>query len=164
MSALPVHDPKSSRSLSPVHHINVALSIRPLYQQISRVLSKNIYFFKFLIGNSLQNNVILVKYLRCVYLNLSSDISTSYKNGRCLKELIKIAYDPPISIFQLISINFMKNLIKKKLIHGIKTDHLNEKIVFLKNNDKYRKQLSEKLCKKLVNFLKNYIKKNGKKL
>ena len=34
-----------------------------------------------------------------VYLRLSSHISTFDKNSRCLKELIKIVYDPPISTF-----------------------------------------------------------------
>ena len=62
MSALPVLNPKSSRSLSPVHHINVAFSIRLLYQfeqkyffifktctgggQVSRVLYENTVFLK----------------------------------------------------------------------------------------------------------------------
>ena len=34
-----------------------------------------------------------------VYLILSSRISTFDKNNRCLKKLIKIAYDPHISTF-----------------------------------------------------------------
>ena len=33
------------------------------------------------------------------YLRLSSRINTFDKNNRCLKELIKIVYDPPISTF-----------------------------------------------------------------
>ena len=85
MSALLFLYPKLS-----VHHINVALSIRPLYQQISKVLSKNIYIFKFLMETSLQkNNVILLKYLGCVYLSLSSYIIILDKNDRYLEELIK---------------------------------------------------------------------------
>ena len=34
-----------------------------------------------------------------VYLSLSSHISTFDKICRCLEELIKIAYDPPLSYF-----------------------------------------------------------------
>ena len=37
--------------------------------------------------------------LSIAYLSLSSHISTFDKNCRCLKELIKIAYDSPISHF-----------------------------------------------------------------
>ena len=43
----------------------------------------------------------------------------------------------------------------KKLILRIKTGHLNNKKVRLKNNGKYRKQLFEKLYKKLEKFMKN---------
>ena len=69
---------------------------------------------------------------------------------------IKITYDPPISQFYLISINFMEKLIKislKKLIRNLKIDHLNDKSVILtnyeeKNGKKNRKFFSKKLCKK----------------
>ena len=37
--------------------------------------------------------------LSTAYLSLSFYISTFDKNYRCLEELIKIAYDPPISHF-----------------------------------------------------------------
>ena len=55
----------------------------------------------------------------------------------------------------------MKKLLKKfkKGYRKIKTSHLNNKNVILKNNEKNEKQLSEKLCKKYLKFLKNYIKK-----
>ena len=48
------------------------------------------------------------------YLNLSFHISIYDKNCRCLEELIKLAYDLLISHFQVISINFMEKLIKKR--------------------------------------------------
>ena len=73
------------------------------------------------------------------------------KNCKCLEEVIKIAYDLPISIFYLISISLLKKLIKKnskQLIRKTKIDHLNDKNVILKNNENNRKQLFEKLCKK----------------
>ena len=93
-------------------------------------------------------------YLGCVweslfiaYLSLSSHISTFDKNCRCLEELIKIAYDSPISHFLLISISFMEKLIKKsskQLIRKTKIGHLNDKNVLIKNNEKNRKQHYEK--------------------
>ena len=56
----------------------------------------------------------------------------------------------------------MEKLIKKSsknVIRKIKSGHINNKNVLLKNNEKNRKQISKKLCKNYINFLKIYIKK-----
>ena len=67
------------------------------------------------------------------YLTIFSHINNFDKNYKCLEELIKIAYDPPINHFKLISVSFMEKLIKislKELIWKTKLCHFNEKMSF----------------------------------
>ena len=52
-------------------------------------------------------------YLQSLF-ELSFHINIYDKNYRCLEELIKLTYDLLISHFQVISINFMEKLIKKR--------------------------------------------------